>query len=58
MEFTGERVIPGQVDPDLWAEHISRYALAATLQSAASKVLDIGCGAGYGTARLAPNASI
>jgi hypothetical protein len=24
-EFTGERVIPGQVDDDLWNEHYSRY---------------------------------
>ena len=27
-EFTGERVIPGQVDVDLWNEHFSRYAFA------------------------------
>jgi SAM-dependent methyltransferase len=51
-EFTGERVVPGQVNDDLWAEHISRYAFAARCASGAS-VLDIGCGAGYGTAELA-----
>ncbi len=61
MEFTGERVIPGQVEPDLWAEHFSRYRFAATLApqifghepGRKPDVLDIGCGAGYGTATLA-----
>ena len=55
IEFTGERVIPGQVDPDLWAEHISRYAFASRWSSGA-RVLDLGCGAGYGTAELAGKA--
>jgi ubiquinone/menaquinone biosynthesis C-methylase UbiE len=54
-EFTGERVIPGQVNDDLWAEHIARYAFAARLATAA-RVLDIGCGTGYGTAELAQHA--
>lgn len=51
-EFTGERVIPGQVNDDLWAEHIARYAFAARF-AAGKRVLDIGCGTGYGTAELA-----
>ena len=55
IEFTGERVIPGQVDADLWAEHVSRYAFAARWASGA-RVLDLGCGAGYGTAELAGRA--
>ena len=55
MEFTGERVIPGQVNADLWAEHFSRYALAA-LYCKGSDVLDIGSGSGYGTAHLALHA--
>ena len=55
IEFTGERVIPGQVDPDLWTEHVSRYAFAARWASGA-RVLDLGCGAGYGTAELAGRA--
>lgn len=55
IEFTGERVIPGQVDPDLWAEHISRYAFA-TRWALGARVLDLGCGAGYGTAELAGRA--
>ncbi len=52
IEFTGERVVPGQVEEDLWAEHFSRYAFAARLVSG-GRVLDIGCGTGYGTAELA-----
>lgn len=55
-EFTGERVIPGQVNDDLWAEHVARYALA-TRFAEGRRVLDLGCGAGYGTADLARVAS-
>jgi len=55
-EFTGERVIPGQVHDDLWSEHVARYALAARFASGRS-VLDLGCGTGYGTADLARTAS-
>lgn len=55
-EFTGERVIPGQVDPDLWNEHRSRYLFAARL-CRNKRVLDIGCGSGYGTAELASSAT-
>ena len=51
-EFTGERVIPGQVDVDLLNEHMARYAFAARLAHG-KRVLDAGCGAGYGTAELA-----
>src|SRR5579885_297921 len=51
-EFTGERVIPGQVDIDLLNEHLARYAFAARL-ARGKRVLDAGCGAGYGTAELA-----
>ena len=32
-EFTGERVIPGRVNDDLWAEHVARYAFAARFAS-------------------------
>ena len=58
-EFTGERVIPGQVEPDLWAEHFSRYRFAANIAKNLHPldILDIGCGAGYGTATLAESAS-
>jgi len=50
--FTGERVIPGEVDVDLLNEHLARYAFAARL-SRGKLVLDAGCGVGYGSARLA-----
>jgi ubiquinone biosynthesis O-methyltransferase len=51
-EFTGERIIPGQVDDDLLNEHLARYAFAARL-ARGKRVLDIGCGTGYGSAELA-----
>lgn len=54
-EFTGERLIPGQVDVDLLNEHMARYAFAARL-AAGKRVLDAGCGAGYGAAELARRA--
>ena len=56
MEFTGERVIPGQTDPDLFNEHLARYSFARALVGQ-RRVLDAGCGAGYGTARLARRAT-
>ncbi len=55
IEFTGERVVPGQVDADLWNEHLARYAFAARL-SRGRAVLDAGCGSGYGSDELARSA--
>ncbi|HUS05373.1 MAG TPA: methyltransferase domain-containing protein [Bryobacteraceae bacterium] len=55
-EFTGERVIPKQVDPNLWNEHVARYAFAARLATG-RRVLDAGCGTGYGASELAKTAS-
>lgn len=55
-EFTGERVIPGKAEVDLWNEHFSRYAFAARY-AAGRRVLDAGCGAGYGAAELSLTAS-
>ena len=52
VEFTGERAIPGQTDPDLMNEHWARYAFAEALVGS-KRVLDAGCGFGYGAARLA-----
>jgi len=54
-EFTGERLIPGQVDVDLLNEHMARYTFAARL-ARGKRVLDAGCGAGYGSAELAREA--
>ena len=56
-EFTGERVVPGEVDADLWNEHFARYAFAARL-SRKKRVLDAGCGTGYGTAELARSSAL
>jgi len=54
-EFSGERVIPGKVDIDLWNEHLSRYLFASRL-CRFKKVIDLGCGSGYGSAELAKKA--
>ncbi len=51
-EFTGERLIPGEADVDLLNEHMARYHFAARL-ARGKRVLDAGCGAGYGSAALA-----
>ena len=52
IEFTGERVVPGLVDPDLFNEHLSRYRFAARFAVGGATVLDAGCGTGYGTAEF------
>ncbi len=51
-EFTGERLIPGHADPDLFNEHFARYAFAARL-ARHKRILDVGCGLGYGSQELA-----
>lgn len=56
-EFTGERVIPGQVDDELWDEHVARYAFARQF-AAGKRVLDVGCGSGYGIEELAGSAQL
>ena len=55
MEFTGERVIPGQGDADLLNEHRARYWFARRYASGKT-VLDAACGTGYGSALLAETA--
>jgi SAM-dependent methyltransferase len=55
VNFTGERVIPGQDDVDLFNEHRARYVFAQRF-CAGKRVLDAACGSGYGSALLAENA--
>jgi SAM-dependent methyltransferase/anti-anti-sigma regulatory factor len=55
MEFTGERVVPGKVEPDLYNEHLSRYYFAQPLVKG-RLALDLGCGTGFGAAILARSA--
>ena len=52
-EFTGERVIPGRVEDNLFNEHLARYRFTARFAEPGTTVLDAGCGAGYGSAELA-----
>ncbi|MDQ2962914.1 MAG: class I SAM-dependent methyltransferase [Pseudomonadota bacterium] len=54
-EFTGERFLPG-TSGEIWYEHWHRYHFAAKLV-AGRKVLDVACGAGYGSALLARHAA-
>ena len=56
VEFTGERVVPGQVNDNLWSEHVARYAFARRYANG-KRVLDAGCGTGYGSAELAQSAA-
>ncbi len=53
IEDTGERVIPKLMDPmnNLLLEHIARYQFA--LPYLKGRVLDMACGAGYGTHMIA-----
>jgi len=55
QHFTGERLVPGETGPDLWNEHFARYAFAS-LYCGGKRVLDAGCGTGYGAAHLAQSA--
>jgi ubiquinone/menaquinone biosynthesis C-methylase UbiE len=50
-KFTGERFIPGQGGVQIAAEHLHRYLLASEFVSGL-RVLDMGCGAGYGSSLL------
>jgi cyclopropane fatty-acyl-phospholipid synthase-like methyltransferase len=51
MDFTGERMVPGQAPLMLEIAHRARYQFAQEL-CRGKKVLDFGCGAGYGSQML------
>jgi O-antigen biosynthesis protein len=55
IEWTGERCVPWAEDLQVVYEHYHRYALAARLTTGA-RVLDLGCGEGFGPALLAAHA--
>jgi len=57
IKFTGERLVPGVSPADLEAEHMSRYHFIKNLVKG-KKVLDIGCGAGYGSKILSETAEV
>ncbi len=52
LEKTGERVIPGLTELSLYIPHVKRYLLAQSF-ARGKRVLDAGCGSGYGTKLLA-----
>lgn len=53
LEVTGERLLPDQQRGELvYAEHLARYRFASQF-ARERRVLDAGCGEGYGTAMLA-----
>ena len=54
LNFTGERFVPGAAG-EIWYEHWHRYHFAAKLVGG-REVLDVACGAGYGSALLARGA--
>lgn len=56
LAFTGERVIPGRVEADLFNEHMARYAYARQF-CLGKRVLDTGSGVGYGSHHLATAAA-
>jgi SAM-dependent methyltransferase len=51
-----ERIVPGEAEPGIDALHFKRYDFAAPF-CAGRRILDAGCGVGYGTVRLARIAS-
>lgn len=55
LPFTGERYVPGALDPDLEYTHEHRYRSILDLVRGKS-VVDFGSGAGYGSALLASTA--
>jgi GT2 family glycosyltransferase/SAM-dependent methyltransferase/glycosyltransferase involved in cell wall biosynthesis len=56
IEFTGERLVPGKAEPDLFNEHFARYVYARQFCTGKA-ILDTGCGVGYGSRYIAEEAS-
>jgi SAM-dependent methyltransferase len=54
VPFTGERFMPGYGGLEMHLEHLHRYYTAAPM--AAGRVLDLGCGVGYGSRLLSSRA--
>ena len=60
IDFTGERIVPqaNNCEPHfaakMYQEHIARYTFASRFTSG-RRVLDVGCGVGYGAQYLAQN---
>jgi len=58
LEFTGERIVPGAANCEplfaekMYVEYSARYLLASQI-AAGARVLDVGCGVGYGARLLA-----
>jgi ubiquinone/menaquinone biosynthesis C-methylase UbiE len=52
--FTGERFVPGLGGAQLAYEHLHRYAFARRFVGG-RRVLDLGCGLGYGAELIAPH---
>lgn len=55
LEFTGERLVPEKSPPDLVSEHFARYEFAKNFVKGL-KVIDFGCGVGYGSRMLGSDA--
>jgi ubiquinone biosynthesis O-methyltransferase len=57
IKFTGEFLVPDEVEKRLKDDHIARYEYA-TKYAQDSTILDIACGYGYGSEILAKNAKL
>ena len=51
QEFTGERYLHSEIDDQISVEHKHRYQFASSFTSD-KKILDLGCGSGYGSVYL------